>query len=142
MKTLEDALMLAAMAHRGQVDKAGQPYILHPIRLMLAMTGEQERMAALLHDVVEDSDVTLGDLTVAGYPVEVIETVGLLTHPAGMEYFDYIGRVRENPIARRVKVADLKDNLDLSRIASPSEKDRERMEKYRAALEILGEYAD
>jgi (p)ppGpp synthase/HD superfamily hydrolase len=142
MKTLEDALMLAAMAHRGQVDKAGQPYILHPIRLMLALTGEQERMAALLHDVVEDSDVTLGDLTVTGYPVEVVEAVALLTHQEGQEYSDYIEGIRENPIARRVKMADLKDNLDLSRIAVPSEKDRERMDKYRAALKILDEYAD
>jgi (p)ppGpp synthase/HD superfamily hydrolase len=141
MKTLEDALMLAAMAHRGQTDKAGQPYILHPIRLMLSLTGEQERMAALLHDVVEDSDVTLGDLTVAGYPVEVVEAVALLTHQEGQEYSDYIERIRENPIARKVKVADLKDNLDLSRIASPTDKDSARMEKYKAALEVLGEYS-
>jgi guanosine-3',5'-bis(diphosphate) 3'-pyrophosphohydrolase len=137
--TLNDAIILAARAHRGQVDKAGQPYILHPIRLMLSLTGEQERMAALLHDVVEDSDVTLGDLTVAGYPVEVVEAVALLTHREGVEYSDYIERIKGNTIARRVKLADLRDNLDVSRISSPTEKDRERMEKYQVALKILGE---
>lgn len=139
MKTIEDAIALAAKAHKGQTDKAGEPYICHPLRLMLSMATEQERMTAVLHDVVEDTPVTLDDLTVAGYPADVLEAVALLTQLAGVEYLDYVHRIRAHPLARKVKIADLRDNMELSRIAAPNEKDLARIVKYRAALGVLGE---
>ena len=136
------SIAFAATRHRGQVDKAGAPYILHPLRVMFNLgpyASEPERMAALLHDVVEDCDVSLDDLRALGYPAIVVEAVEALTKRPH-EQDDYeaaIERVARNAIARRVKIADLTDNLDLSRIAAPTEKDRSRLEKYRRAREYL-----
>jgi len=137
MKTIEDAIALAAHAHKGQKDKAGQPYIFHPLRLMLAVNGEPERMTALFHDIVEDTDVTLADLESEGYPPAVVEAVALLTHAPEDEYMSYVQRIAANPLARAVKLADLNDNMNLARIAEPTEKDYARIEKYRKALELL-----
>ena len=137
MATLERAIEIAAKAHAGQVDKAGQPYVLHPLRMMLAVTTPEARMAAVLHDVVEDTAVTLDELRAEGFPASVLEAVEALTKREGEDYEAFIRRVAPNPIAREVKLADLRDNSDLSRIAEPTERDFARVEKYRRAIGYL-----
>ena len=137
MATLERAIEIAAKAHAGQVDKAGQPYVLHPLRMMLAVATPEARMAAVLHDVVEDTAVTLDDLRAEGFPASVLEAVEALTKREGEDYEAFIRRVSPNPIAREVKLADLRDNSDLSRIAEPTERDRERIRKYQRAIAYL-----
>ncbi len=141
MASLERAIAIAAMAHEGQVDKAGMPYVLHPLRMMLSVDTPEARMAAVLHDVVEDTAVTFEQLRAEGFPEVVIEAVEALTKRDGEDYEAFIRRVAPNPIARTVKLADLQDNSDLSRIARPTERDRQRIEKYQSAivyLEMLG----
>ena len=137
--TLERAIAIAAVAHEGQVDKAGAPYILHPLRMMLAVATPEARMAAVLHDVVEDGDVTLEQLRAEGFPAAVVEAVDALTKREHEEddYEAFIRRAALNPIAREVKLADLRDNSDLSRMAEPTEKDRTRIEKYKRAIAYL-----
>lgn len=137
MPTLEHAIALAASAHSGQVDKAGQPYILHPLRLMLAVTTPDERMAAVLHDVVEDTAITLAQLVEAGFPHAVISAVEALTKRPGETRIDAARRAAANPIARVVKLADVTDNMDLSRIAAPTEKDYARLREYQQVRELL-----
>jgi (p)ppGpp synthase/HD superfamily hydrolase len=137
MATLERAIEIAAKAHAGQVDKAGQPYVLHPLRMMLAVTTPEACMAAVLHDVVEDTAVTLDELRAEGFPAAVLEAVEALTKREGEDYEAFIRRVAPNPIAREVKLADLRDNSDLSRIAEPTERDRERIRKYQRAIAYL-----
>lgn len=127
---LEKALEVALKAHRGQRDKAGQPYILHPLRVMHAVAGEEARAVALLHDVVEDTGVTADDLRRAGFPPAVVEAVEALTKQEGEEYAAFIERVRLVPLARQVKLADLEDNLDARRLPDFSEKDGKRTAKY------------
>ena len=134
---LGTALEIAWDAHRGQVDKAGRPYISHPLTVASKMDTEEEIAAALLHDVVEDSRYTLDDLRKAGIPEEVLEAVRLLTRSPEEDYFDYVRRVKENPIAAKVKMADLQHNSRLDRLPEITEADRERLEKYRRAMEIL-----
>jgi (p)ppGpp synthase/HD superfamily hydrolase len=135
--TLERAIAIAAVAHEGQVDKAGAPYILHPLRMMLAVATPEARMAAVLHDVVEDGNVTLAQLCAEGFPDSVVEAVDALTKRDDEDYDAFIRRLAPNPIAREVKLADLRDNSDLSRIAEPTEKDRTRIEKYKRAIAYL-----
>ena len=138
--TLEDALALAALAHKGQKDKAGAPYILHPLRVMLSLgprANEEERIVAVLHDVVEDCGLTLGDLARAGYSAQVLEALDGVTGREGEEYMEFMARLKPNPIARRVKLADLADNMDRSRIADFGPRDEARMEKYARARAFL-----
>src|ERR1051325_8566819 len=130
MATIEDAISIAAQAHKGQRDKAGAPYLLHPLRMMLRMNSEPAMMAAVLHDVVEDTDWTLGRLRDAGFSEEVIEAVDCLTHREGESYEEFVERVRTNPIARQVKIADLEDNMNVRRMNQLGPKELERMEKY------------
>ena len=137
MPTLEDTISLAARAHRGRKDKAGAAYILHPLRVMLRMKTKDERIAALLHDVVEDTKYTLKDLRKTGYPEKILRSLDYLTRRGGETYGEFIRRVKHNPLARRVKIADVEDNLDLARIKKPKERDLMRMEKYRRALSEL-----
>lgn len=137
MSTLERAIQIAALAHAGQFDKAGQPYILHPLRVMFRMEGEHERIAAVLHDVVEDSPWTLEQLTREGFAVQVIEAVEALTKREGETRLIAAARAARNPIARVVKLADNAENMDLSRIANPTEKDYGRLEEYKAVRELL-----
>jgi (p)ppGpp synthase/HD superfamily hydrolase len=137
MPNLEDAILLAIKAHRGQKDKAGAPYILHPLRIMLAMETETEMIVAVLHDVVEDGGIALDDLRKDGYSAEIIDAVDHLTHRDGEDYDQFIDRVKSNPLAVKVKVADLKDNSNLARIAEPNENDYKRLEKYQRALRKL-----
>ncbi len=137
MPTLEDAISLATKAHRGRKDKAFAPYILHPLRVMLRMKTKDERIVALLHDVVEDTKYTLKDLGKAGYSQKILRSLDYLTKRDGEEYDQFIKRVKHNPLARKVKIADLKDNLDLKRIKKPKQRDFMRIEKYRRALKEL-----
>jgi hypothetical protein len=140
--TLEDAIALALKVHEGVKDRGGQPYILHPLRLMVRMGTEAERMAAVLHDVVEDDTrygTTLATLRQAGYPEAVVGAVECLTKREGEDYADFIERAKSNPIARRVKLADLEDNLDVRRLPAVTPKDAERFEKYRRAWRVLQE---
>lgn len=130
---LEKAAKLAEKAHQGQVDKGGQPYILHPGRVMEQCETETEKIVALLHDVMEDTPYTLEDLRQEGFSEEVLEALLCLTHREGEPYMAYIGRVCENPLAARVKYADLQDNMDLRRIPEPTERDFARLEKYKGA---------
>lgn len=130
MAGLEDAILLAAKAHWGQKDRAGAPYILHPLRLMFRQRNEPASIAAVLHDVVEDTAVTLDQLRGAGFAEEVVAAVECLTHDPADSYDQYIARLRDNPIARAVKLADLEDNMRLERMASLTEKDWDRLQRY------------
>jgi len=133
--TIEDAIVLAAQSHRGQVDKAGAPYILHPLRVMLRLKGEADRIAAVLHDVIEDTRITEEFLREQGYREEVLRALDALTRREGESYADFIERVAGNPLARRVKLADLADNLDASRLPKIAPKDREGLARHQAAEE-------
>ena len=137
MATLERAIAIAAEAHAGQVDKAGQAYILHPLRVMLRMASEHERMAAVLHDVVEDTPVSLQRLTEEGFPPEVVAAVDALTKRAGESRIDAARRAAADAVAREVKLADNAENMDLTRIEHPTERDFARLEEYKAVREIL-----
>jgi (p)ppGpp synthase/HD superfamily hydrolase len=137
MPTLEDAISLAAKAHRRRKDKAGAAYILHRLRVMLRMKTNDERIVALLHDVVEDTEYTVEDLRKAGYSQKILRSLDYLTKRDGEEYDQFIKRVKRNPLARKVKIADIEDNLDLARIERPKKRDFMRIEKYRRALSEL-----
>lgn len=136
------ALRIAYEAHQGQVDKAGLPYIFHPFHLAEQMTDEISTCVALLHDVAEDTDVSLDDLA-REFPPEVMEPLRKLTHQPGTSYADYIIGLRDDPVARKVKMADIRHNSDMSRFAggqSISPKGWSRLaEKYKMALALLSE---
>ncbi len=143
MTSIEDAILLATKAHRTQVDKAGLPYILHPLRVMAAFVRTEEgdaRMVAVLHDVVEDTDITLEALAVAGYPANVLQALDAISRRRGESYEDYIERVVRNELARRVKLADLRDNLDLERPSTWLLS--KRIDKYHAAFQRLSGTGD
>jgi len=136
---LNKAIEIANRAHAGQVDKAGAPYILHPLRVMMTRSKEIERICAVMHDVVEDSNITLDEIRVEGFSEDVITVLDCLTKRAGESYDDFIDRILVNETACHVKLADLYDNMDISRIANPTEKDRERIKKYQEAAERISE---
>ena len=131
------ALKLCFEAHKDQTDKTGLPYVFHPFHLAEQMTDEYTTVTALLHDIAEDTNYTLNDLKEMGYPDEVITALTLLTHDDGSEYMDYVKRLKNNPIARAVKLADLKHNSDLSRYDKIDGNAIKRTAKYRQAIEIL-----
>jgi hypothetical protein len=137
MSTLGRAVAIAATAHSGQLDKAGEPYILHPIRVMQRVSSPEERMAAILHDVVEDTPWTLEMLRPEGFPPAVLAAIDALTKRPGEDYRVYLGRVSRQRIARTVKLADLEDNLDIGRIARPTPNDLARHERNLRAKEFL-----
>ncbi|MEQ9400959.1 MAG: HD domain-containing protein [Longimicrobiales bacterium] len=137
MSNLERAIAIAAEAHSGQKDKAGQPYILHPLRVMLNCRTDSERVVAVLHDVVEDTPWTLDGLRAEGFAEEIIDGVAAVTRAEDEDYFAYVRRAAAHPLGRAVKRADLADNLDPSRLPSPTIQDRERVERYRQALEAV-----
>ena len=137
MSTLERAIAIAAQAHTGQTDKAGVPYILHPLRMMLSLQSEAERIVAVLHDVIEDTSWTFDDLRAEGFSEEVLAALETVTRREDETYEAFVLRAATNPIGRRVKLADLHDNSDLSRISSPTEKDFARLEKYKRAITTL-----
>jgi len=121
------------------LDRAGQPYILHPLRVMCRMQTPAEKMVAIWHDVVEDTDWTLDALRKRGFPEEIVQAVDCLTKREGEPYQALIDRAKQNPLARRVKLGDLEDNMDVRRNANLTEKDLERLNKYRNAWEELSE---
>ncbi len=132
-----EAMKLAYTAHHGQVDKSGIPYIFHPYHLAEQMQDEYTTCVALLHDIVEDTDVTLEQLAEI-FPPEVVEAVALMTHREGEDYFDYVARIKTNPIARAVKLADLRHNSDSTRLENADEATLARYQaKYSKAFEIL-----
>ena len=137
MPDLEEAIRIAVEAHRGQKDRAGAPYILHPLRMMFRLQTDAERMAAVLHDVVEDTDWTLEALRERGFPDEVVTAVDHLTRREGESYEDFTRRAGQHPVARRVKIADLEDNMDVRRTGTVSEKDAERLNRYLRAWRAL-----
>ena len=133
------AMQIAYSAHHGQVDKAGVPYIFHPLHLAESMDDEISCCVALLHDTVEDTEITPEDLA-AEFPTAVVEAVGLLTHDPSTDYFEYVKRIRSNPIARKVKLADLNHNMDAARFAGvpvPKERIGYFRDKYTKAKAIL-----
>ncbi|MGW6446711.1 HD domain-containing protein [Lentzea sp. NPDC055074] len=141
MFTLEDAIALATSAHDGQVDKSGRPYIGHPLRVMASVTGEHAQMAAVLHDVIEDTPVTAADLTARGCPAVVVDAVVALSHLPEEPQEDYLRRVAANPLALSVKYADIGDNLSPARMARLDEATQDRLKaKYARALGLLEEY--
>ncbi len=131
------ALRLCFEAHKDQLDKSGLPYIFHPFHLAEQMDTEATVCVALLHDVVEDTDYTLEDLIAMGFPKPVTDALALMTHDENVPYLDYVSKLKDNPIARQVKLADLKHNSDLTRLDRIDEKALERVEKYRKAMELL-----
>jgi len=138
---LNKAIEIATRAHVGQVDKAGEPYILHPLRVMLSRKNQFERICAVLHDVVEDSDITFGDLRKEGFTEDIIAVLDCLTKRKGESYDAFIDRILKNETASRVKLADLYDNMNLSRIENPTQKDEARIKKYREAIERMQDVA-
>lgn len=134
---LEKAIEIAINAHRGQKDKSGKSYILHPLTLMIGCKNEKQRIVAVLHDVVEDSNYRLEDIMDLGFDIEIIEALDCLTHRKNEDYFDYIKRVKTNELATYVKCLDLVHNCDINRLKTITEKDIKRVEKYTKALQIL-----
>ena len=137
MGTLENAIKIAAQAHQGQKDKAGAPYILHPLRMMMRLKTEAEMITAILHDVVEDTDWTIEKLRENGFSEEVLGAVECVTNREGESYEQFIERAGKNPIARQVKIADLEDNMNIQRIGEIKPKDLERLEKYHKSWNVL-----
>ena len=131
------ALSLCFDAHKGQVDKSGLPYVFHPFHLAMEMTDELSTVVALLHDVIEDSNYTLQDLENMGFPPAVLEAISLMTHQEGVPYMEYVASIKTNPLARVVKMADLRHNSNIARVDNPTEKDYARVEKYRQAMALL-----
>jgi hypothetical protein len=143
MATIEKALQIAAGAHEGQKDKEGLPYILHPLRAMLSVQGEEAQIVAILHDVIEDTSVTANDLRQAGFGEKVVAAVLCVTHRQDESYADYVVRCKGNEIARQVKLADLADNWRLDRsILRPQrfEADVARFRKYVLSYKFLTDH--
>src|SRR5258708_26393989 len=137
MSTLARAIAVAAQAHIDQQDKSGAPYILHPLRMMLRMDTEPEMRGAVLHDVVEDTEWSIDKLRSEGFPEVVLTAVESVTHRAGESYDAFVARAAANPIGRKVKLADLEDNMDVKRIDDLSDRDVERIRKYHRAWRLL-----
>lgn len=133
------AMKLCFSAHKDQVDKSGMPYVFHPFHLAEQMTDDATTVTALLHDVVEDTDYTLNDLRAMGFPEAAVDAIAMMTHDPKVPYLDYVAKIKTNPVARAVKLADLRHNSDLSRLDTVDEKALERAEKYRKAIRLLEE---
>lgn len=133
------ALKLCFEAHKEQVDKTDMPYVFHPFHLAEQMETEETTIVALLHDVVEDTDYTIDDLIKMGFDKTVTDAIALLTHDNAVEYMDYVRLVKSNPVAKAVKLADLRHNSDLSRMDVVDEKALSRTEKYKKAIALLEE---
>lgn len=133
------ALKLCFEAHKDQLDKSGMPYVFHPFHLAEQMKDETTTIVALLHDVVEDTEYTLKDLSDMGFSKDVTDALRLLTHDDAVPYMDYVSLIKGNPIAKAVKLADLRHNSDLSRLDEITDKASERKEKYAKAIALLEE---
>ena len=137
MSTLEKAIALAATQHAGQLDKGGQPYILHPLRLMLQFSNPTLQIIAVLHDILEDTSTTAEDLEALGFSAEIIQAIQALTKQTGESRLEAAKRTTLNPLATQVKYVDVLDNMNLSRINNPTARDFARLEEYKEVLEIL-----
>lgn len=138
MSLLEKCIAFAVEAHEGQTGRDNLPYILHPLYLMSQMDTEEEMMTAVLHDVVEDTNYTLADLREMDLPESVIRAVSLLTHDKDtLSYDEYVRHLKPDPIAHKVKIADLRHNMDVRRLPAVREKDAARLERYRRAYAFL-----
>lgn len=135
-KLTRKAMVIAYNAHTNQYDKAGVPYIYHPIHLAEQMNTELECIVALLHDVVEDTDITFDELE-KDFSIEVVEILKLLTHDKNVDYMEYVKAIKKNPIAKKIKIADINHNSDETRLDEITDKDIERRNKYKKALEFL-----
>ena len=133
----EKAYKIAKKAHLGQVDKAGEDYIKHPEKVASFVKTDEEKVVAYLHDVIEDTELTLEDLNEYGFSKEVIEAVDIITKKRGEDYQSYLNSVKKNKLARAVKLADLRHNSDLTRLTKVTEKDIKRKEKYQKAIDFL-----
>ena len=131
------AMRLCFAAHKEQLDKCGIPYVFHPIHLAEQMTDEDTTVTALLHDMVEDTDYTFEDLAAMGFNETVLTALRLLTHEKEVPYMDYVAKIKDNPVAKAVKLADLAHNSDLTRLEAPDEKALARAEKYAQATKLL-----
>lgn len=131
------ALCLSFVAHKDQVDKSGMPYVFHPFHLAEQMDTEETVTVALLHDVIEDTDYTMEDVIAMGFPESVTAALALMTHDEAVPYMDYVAKIKPNPIARAVKLADLRHNSDTSRLDLVDESMANRLKKYAAAIEML-----
>lgn len=138
-KKTKRALQICFDAHKDQVDKSQIPYVFHPFHLADQMQTEAETVVALLHDVVEDSDYTFADLEKEGFGEEIINALKLLTHNDGSKYMDYVAKIKENPLAKAVKLADLKHNSDITRLDVIDEKALKRRDTYLEAIKFLEE---
>lgn len=136
-KMTKTALRLCFDAHKDQDDKSRMPYVFHPFHLAEQMTDEETTIVALLHDVVEDTDYTVENLRDMGFSEAVLEAISLMTHDPEVPYMDYVAQIKTNPIAKTVKLADLRHNSDMSRLDRITQKDRARAKKYKAAIELL-----
>ncbi|KAF6630599.1 GTP pyrophosphokinase [Paenibacillus sp. EKM208P] len=134
---LSKAISIAANLHTGQFDKGGNPYILHPLRVMMKMEDRTSMIVAVLHDVLEDTFFTIHDAEDSEFSDKVIEALKAITRKKDESYMDFIRRCKQNELARKVKIADIEDNMDLSRIEQPTKKDYERTKKYEKALKEL-----
>lgn len=138
MSMLEKAIALAVEAHKGQREKLGAPYILHPLRVMLRLQGETDQIVGILHDVVEDTEITFDDLRQLGYSAEVIAALDGVTRRKNESYSEFVERSLQNRISRRVKLADLEDNMNIRRLPVVfSERDHKRLQRYRRAWAVL-----
>ena len=131
------ALKLCFEAHREQLDKSGIPYVFHPFHLAEQMKDEKTTVVALLHDVVEDTDITLDDIRRMGFDDDVISAIAVMTHAEGVPYMEYVAQIKKNPIARIVKLADLRHNSDITRLDAVTPRDEKRLKKYAAAIALL-----
>jgi (p)ppGpp synthase/HD superfamily hydrolase len=134
---LEEAIRLAVEAHHGQRDKVGQPYILHPLRVMFRLNAEVEKIVGILHDVVEDTKYTFDDLRRMGYSEEILKALDGVTKRGGESYEEFVLRSKANPISKQVKLADLEDNMDIRRMAGVTDRDMQRLIRYRKAWAVL-----
>ena len=140
MATIEKAIEIAAQAHAGVTDKHGNPYLLHPLRVMMDVTGAMTQMVAVLHDVVEDTSISLADIEAAGFDARVVHALGLVTHSQNQSYADYVIACKQNEIARQVKMSDLRDNTSLARLLlrpSRLNTDASRIQRYLLSYQFL-----
>ena len=133
------AMKLCFEAHKDQVDKSGVPYVFHPVHVAEQMPDENTTIVALLHDVIEDTSYTLQDLRDMGFEQDILDALALMTHDKNVPYMDYVAKIKRNPIARTVKLADLRHNSDLTRMDEITETDLIRVDKYTAAMQLLME---
>ena len=139
---LEIAIAIAVEAHKGQTDKADMPYILHPLRVMNSVNTLEEKIIAVLHDVVEDTSITFHFILEKGIDKHLIDVLRLLTHEKAVPYEDYIQKIAINRLATQIKLADLRDNSNLDRLKEKTDKDYQRLEKYRKAIAFLEQHLD